>query len=64
MDLNLFQKWTASIYAINPDGHQDNLLYHTHPKHRGTEPNQIAAIITELKIDRIFKDAFFKKTYF
>lgn len=35
-----------------------------HQKNRGTEPSQVAAIITDLKIDWIFKDAFLKKYTF
>lgn len=46
--------WTLGQFAVP----------HCSPKHKGTEPNHIAAIITEIKIDHIFKDAFLKKTYF
>lgn len=59
MDLNWFQTLMASIYATNPDGHQDNSLYNTVTQNRGAEPNQLSEIIAALKIDCIFKETFF-----
>lgn len=40
--------WTLGQFAVS----------HCHSEHKGTEPNQVAAIITELKTDHVFKDPF------